>query len=849
MNPPVLIERGEHETQGPNPESTERGESNFLHAFSPGDVIIGGLFPFHRQTNRETTHGPSLCREIDIGSFLHSQVMIYAISEINQRTPRILPNVTLGYDIYDSCGDVSIAILSMLQLLKGHSDLQECLVPANFQPALPDPKTKVVIGERHSEVSIAVARVVALASVTQISYASTSELLSRKLKFPTFLRTISSDKHQTLAIAKLVEKFNWETVAIVGSDDEYGKYGCDNLLDIFRKDEDICIEFIEILPGDFYKTHTGLADLMENINKSSAEAVILFTKESNVDVIMKAAIECQLNRTWIASDSWSTSTHIAALPGIEMAGQVFGFISKRNEVPGFKDYVLSKFNKTMNPFLSHFLSQYPLCSNQLEESGEKNCSILNDQQGSKQCLDLGCLVNYIDQDQSYNIYLAVQVIAEGLRRLLKCDNQRCERSTNFTAQELLLEIRNVSLTVNTTHINFDSSGDPSLGYDIVYWVMTNPQIETIGEYWPNKTIKVPEDLVGKMSSLLTTAYNCSKTCPPGQELKILQKKCCKYCIPCAEGEFSAGNGDKCGRCNEFEFSSQNKDCCVDKKKEYLYWSNHFVVILSCLAVLGIIVVIVFAVLFKIYCCTPIVKAVGGYLCFLELVALLACFCLTFTFTGQPTEASCRLGMPLFGISCSLCIACILANLLQILLGFNFNAKLGTWIKRLNKPAAIVTVVCGIQVALCVPWLYFYPPEIVDHKSPQTILLQCTKGSKPFFFAMLSYNAALAFICFLFAFKSKQLPDLYKNASLISISMMLFLIIWILFIPIYISKSGKYKRAIESAAILVFSYSILGFHLAPKCYIMLFRKEINNERAITEYIRKHFEQKNIAVVKS
>lgn len=93
--------------------------------------------------------------------------MIYAISEINQRTPRALPNFTIGYDIYDTCGDFSFAIRATLHLLES-DQTQRCLVPETFQSALPEPKAKAVIGERYSEVSIAVARVLALSSVAQV---------------------------------------------------------------------------------------------------------------------------------------------------------------------------------------------------------------------------------------------------------------------------------------------------------------------------------------------------------------------------------------------------------------------------------------------------------------------------------------------------------------------------------------------------------------------------------------------------------------------------------------------------------------------------------------------------------
>lgn len=40
-----------------------------------------------------------------------------------------------------------------------------------------------------------------------------------------------------------------------------------------------------------------------------------------------------------------------------------------------------------------------------------------------------------------------------------------------------------------------------------------------------------------------TLYNCSKTCKPGQQLRLHDKKCCRHCIPCADGEFSPGNGE------------------------------------------------------------------------------------------------------------------------------------------------------------------------------------------------------------------------------------------------------------------------------------------------------------------
>uniref|UniRef100_A0A668VVY7 G-protein coupled receptors family 3 profile domain-containing protein n=1 Tax=Oreochromis aureus TaxID=47969 RepID=A0A668VVY7_OREAU len=767
---------------------------HFLRAYSPGNIIIGGLFPIHLKTNRTNISGPL-------------SLMIYAISKIN------LPNISIGYDIYDTCGDVGLALRATLQLLKNQSDPQSCLVPADAQFDLPEPETKVVIGERYSEVSIAVARLINLnlmkinnisKYIICISYASTSELLSSKFKFPTFLRTVPSDKYQTRGITELVKIFHWKTVIIVGSDDEYGKYGSDSLQVNFNN-ENICIEFVHILSADFTTNNnsmnqTELTELLEKIQNSSAEAIIIFTKDTNAEIILEAAIRHRVNRTWIASDAWSSSSNIAAMQDIELAGEVFGFVLKQKEVPGFKDHVMSMFNGTNNTILRDYQTQHLLSVNQSEEERTQH------------------LASYIDQDESYGVYLAVRVIAEGLRRLLKCNDHRCERRSSFTASELLSEIQKVNFTENNTQIYFNSDGDPSLGYDIVYWNRSEDEFSTF-IYFPLRFIN---HVLMLLFLLQVSVYNCSKKCKQGQGF-TLKGKCCGVCVPC--------------RCTDNQYSiAEQRDQCFNKMDEFLLWTDPFSVILSFLAVVGIIATVVFAVLFAVYLKTPIVKAVGGYLCFLELFALLTGFCLTFTFIGKPTEKIHCVGVPLFGIAFTLCISCILANLLQIFLGFKFDLKGKSWIKKLNMPLVVVTIIFGIQLGLSVSWLTKEPPHPDNKSLDQTILYNCKIEPYRYFIAMLVYNAFLGLICFVFAFKGRELPDLYKNASLITISMLMFVVIWIIFLPIYLTLTGKYQPAVQSAAILTSCFSILGCHLAPKCYIMLFRKELNHERAIAEYIR-------------
>ncbi|MEQ2215378.1 hypothetical protein XENOCAPTIV_000312, partial [Xenoophorus captivus] len=84
----------------------------------------------------------------------------------------------------------------------------------------------------------------------------------------------------TKAIYELVMYFLWQSVAIVGSSDEYGKYGTDSLLKLFSENN-ICADFVEILPDNFNEHHSP-SELVEKFSNSKAEAIIMFTKDTYV---------------------------------------------------------------------------------------------------------------------------------------------------------------------------------------------------------------------------------------------------------------------------------------------------------------------------------------------------------------------------------------------------------------------------------------------------------------------------------------------------------------------------------------------------------------------------------------
>ncbi|KAG5205421.1 hypothetical protein JEQ12_018671 [Ovis aries] len=58
--------------------------------------------------------------------------------------------------------------------------------------------------------------------VCQVSYESTAETLSDKIRFPSFLWTVPSDFYQTKAMAHLNQKSRWNWIGILTTDDGNG---------------------------------------------------------------------------------------------------------------------------------------------------------------------------------------------------------------------------------------------------------------------------------------------------------------------------------------------------------------------------------------------------------------------------------------------------------------------------------------------------------------------------------------------------------------------------------------------------------------------------------------------------
>ncbi|XP_069465035.1 extracellular calcium-sensing receptor-like [Ambystoma mexicanum] len=326
---------------------------------------------------------------------------------------------------------------------------------------------------------------------------------------------------------------------------------------------------------------------------------------------------------------------------------------------------------------------------------------------------------------------------------------------------------------------------------------------------------------------------CSQSCAPGFRKAAIEGKplCCFQCVPCAQGEISNWTDSaECFKCPWDWWPNSGQNHCTPKSKEFLSYEETLGAVLTAICIPCSLMPTAILGLFFNFRNTPIVKANNRSLSYLLLLSLTLCFLCSFGFIGYPTPEKCLLRQVAFGITFALCVSCILAKTIIVVIAFNAtkpNSNLSRWAR--PQFAYIAVSVCTfIQVLLCVSWLIGSPPFSVNNirTQPGMIIVECNEGSSFAFWCMLGYLGLLATISFIVAFLARKLPDSFNETKFITFSMLAFLSVWISFIPAYLSTKGKYMVAMEIFAILASSSALVSCIFFPKCFIILLRPEMN-----------------------
>ncbi|XP_030643233.1 G-protein coupled receptor family C group 6 member A-like [Chanos chanos] len=783
-------------------------------AWADGDVKIGVLNSIHSKV--ETLHAREKperynCSEFNIISFVRTLAVIHTIQTINNSG--FLPGVRLGYYVCDTCSHASKAIQSAELLLAENGSLSvSCEI-------LRKPNVKAIIGARFSEVSLSLARFLSLYMVPQISTTSSADSLSDKLRYPSFLRTIPGDKYQTKALARLMAYYDWNWVGVIYGDDDYGKSAFHSFLSDAEKAE-VCTAFEEELPHylDDKDLEKKIGNVVDSILSSRANVILLILKEQLVQKLFEEMIKRNISRTWIASDAWSMSRNLAGMDGINKVGDIFGFSFITGQNPGFEEFLE---RLTLSPGAeNYFIKEY----NQL---GKRS------------------LTEAVDISLTYGEKLAVWSIAHALKSVLECNENVCPGDKDFPPWKLLKELKRVNFSMDNRRFYFSESGNFMNGYDLVNWVRDDSRGKRIAKVvgvfdLEIEDVRIKETITWGNPNNTVPVSKCSKECPPGTAKQLSKTSCCHNCTECLEGTFSnETNLPRCLACPPGQWSLKGWIHCEVKREEYSKWGGPMAIALLTLTGLGVLLLIITLILF-VFHWGPVINQAGGSLCFIMMAGLFVSFGSVVLFIGKPNDHICRARQTMYGLGFTLTVSCILVKALRNFLAFFRSESIQDTKKKFYMP--FVFVICGtvIQAIICILWLVLDSPRLEVHDSDQEMKIQlvCNEGSGIGFAFMLGYIALLAFISFLLAFRARKVPQRFRDTGYISFSMLIYLFVWVCFIPIYVTKIEE-RTAVQASAILVSNYGIIFCHFIPKWYMLLCKKkeEITTE-AYEERARNH-----------
>ncbi|XP_053120313.1 vomeronasal type-2 receptor 26-like [Hemicordylus capensis] len=793
-------------------------------------------------------------------NYQHILALAFGVKEINEN-PQILPNVSLGFHIYDSHFTAKWTYYDTMLLISP---------PKRFVPNYKcDHQNKLiaVIGGLDADISHYVATILDIYKIPQLIYGP-APVMNDKTPGLSFYQMAPNEALQNAGILALLLLFRWTWIGLVVMDNDNGEQFVQTVFPTFSQ-SGICFAFIERIPP--YTFVNEINDMLQKgekiqdiIMKSKANVVVAHGESYIMGMFVWLAFLSEpeyetketRSKVWILTAQVELTAIVYQITwNLEIFNGVISFTFRPNDLQEFHQFVRSRTpsNTREDGFIMDFWEKAFGCvfpNRFLSEIEGIVCT------GEEELERLpAALFEMSMTGHSYSIYNAIYAVAHALHAMSssKFKQRRMVDSHGWTLEthnlwQLHHFLRGVSFNNSAgDKIFFNENGKLVAGFDITNWIFSSNQSfrrVKIGKMdpqtSPDKALLINEDAI-----MWHSWFNhsrplslCSEICHPGSSKRVKEGEpfCCYDCIPCPEGKISDQiDMNECHKCTDEKYPNKKKDLCIPKEISFLSYEETLGISLAFVAIsFSLITALVLGVFMKHHH-TPIVKANNRNLTYILLSSLLFCFLSALLFIGQPETVSCLLRQTAFGIIFSMAVSCVLAKTTTVVLAFMATrpgSSRRNWVgKRLTN--SIVLLGSLIQAGICVLWLANSAPypDIDTHTLVEEMVLECNEGSVSMFYCVLGYMGFLATVSFTVAFLARKLPDSFNEAKFITFSMLVFCSAWLTFIPAYVSSKGKYMVAVEVFSILVSSAGLLGCIFAPKCYIILLRPELNKREQL------------------
>uniref|UniRef100_A0AAQ4QS30 Metabotropic glutamate receptor 5 n=1 Tax=Gasterosteus aculeatus aculeatus TaxID=481459 RepID=A0AAQ4QS30_GASAC len=801
----------------------------------PGDIIIGALFSVHHQPPADKVHERKCGAVREQYGIQRVEAMMYTLDRINT-DPNILPNISLGCEIRDSCWHSAVALEQSIEFIRDSLvSSDECADPS-ATPMRGKKPIVGLIGPGSSSVAIQVQNLLQLFNIPQIAYSATSMDLSDKSLYKYFMRVVPSDAQQARAMVDIVKRYNWSYVSAIHTEGNYGESGMEAFKDMAAK-EGICIAH----SGKIWSNagEQSFDRLLERLrgHLPKARVVACFCEGMTVRNILMAMRRQGLVGEFllIGSDGWADRYDVTDGYVREAAGGITIKLQSA-DVKWFDEYYLKlrPENNQRNPWFPEFwqhrfhcrLKGHPQESFKYNRTCSKRESL---RQQYAQDTKMGFVINAI-YSMAYGLHNMQRALCPGYQGL-------CDAMRPIDGATLLDFLMKTNFTgVSGEGILFDANGDSPGRYEIMNFKKMGKDYYdyiNVGS-WDNRGLKIDDDEIWPNRDGIIKSV-CSEPCDKGQ-IKVIRKgevSCCWTCTPCKENEF-VFDEYTCRACELGSWPTFDLTGCDPIPVEYLRWGDPEPIAAVVFACLGLMFTFFVTAVFIRFRDTPVVKSSSRELCYIILAGICLGYLCTFSLITKPHVVHCYLQRLGIGLSPAMSYSALVTKtnrIARILAGS--KKKICTKKPRFMSACAqlviaflLILLQLGIIVAL---FLMEAPAVIHDYPSIRQVNLICNTTNLGVV-APLGYNGLLILSCTFYAFKTRNVPANFNEAKYIAFTMYTTCIIWLAFVPIYFGSN--YKIITMCFSVSLSATVALCCMFVPKVYIILAKPERNVRSAFT-----------------
>ncbi len=792
-----------------------------------GDVIFGGLFTIHSRGTSENQ-----CGELDFKALDRALAMIFAIEKINNDS-KLLPNITIGYDVRDYCEIIPQATRITCEFFK-----DRCLTNIT-QNKIGQESAMALIGPEDSSTAVVISGCLQMLNYSGISPSATSPELSSHA-YKRLLRMAPSDTFRAKAMADIVEYFNWTYVAAVGKDDSYGRNGLWSLVkEAATRNNSFCVAMTEFIPGEgYYLSIRNIVTILRR--QQNIRVIILWLYGSYLsDFVSEVKRQNLTGRVWVLSDDFQLATGLTTYD----ESTVVSVQPHKFSDHGFEKHKNKMTLKTIHQYFPEWWREIRTLI--------KNCSASKDNEICFYEFFHGMYSSYTPYviDAVYSVAHALDILVQDTSTTDKDYKQKLNMDTNVM-QSLLSRVKFVGLTGN---ISFDKLGDRgSVFYDILTLQhvahANTKEIKgvVVGKWEQNDQHEKRLQIFGKIrwNSLNGSPpkSECLEQCSAGTR-KAVTSPCCWQCVSCPRGTVNPIPGsERCIECPLGKQSNEARTKCVDLPLANLKYSSAGGIVILVFSACGIIAALFSLTVTCRFWNTPIVKASNREFSLVLLVSILMLLTLVVINLFEPTDIICKIIYPWRYVTYNLCLSFLLVKILCISSAFQVPITHSFVITSLtNRMQGVIVLTTHILLLfVLLPWLLLDPPIKKKHiLTDQYIFIECKAYNlvvgKSLFLVTCAYILFQTVFSAFCSFKIRKIPENFSEAKRIAFSMYIFSFSVLAYHPVEFSMDGWYVTVVDCVTTLLSACGFLCCIILPKIYIILLRPELNNLRHIRQEV--------------